>query len=121
MHVYSLLWVHVWITSFYNRPMLGVFNLDALHDLLSVGFIDLLVFLFMQYNMIAVTHLNLGCGRAGLGPLLRIFSILLMKQARHFSFTPQYKIWWSLRDSNPSPFVCQTNALPNELRPQLKS
>ena len=51
MHVYSLLWVHVWITSFYNRPMLGVFNLDALHDLLSVGFIDLLVFLFMQYNL----------------------------------------------------------------------
>ena len=30
----------------------------------------------------------------------------------------RFDSWWSWRDSNPLPFVCQTNALPIELQPQ---
>ena len=54
MHVYGLLREYV-----YNFPLLNVFSLGIAMTYF-VGFIDLLVFLFMQYNMIAVTHLNLG-------------------------------------------------------------
>ena len=55
MHVYGLLREYV-----YNFPLLNVFSLGIAMTYF-VGFIDLLVFLFMQYNMIAVTHLNFGC------------------------------------------------------------
>ena len=30
-------------------------------------------------------------------------------------------LWWNLGDLNPAPLVCQTSALPDELRPHVET